>query len=373
MSEPLLSVKNMKKTFQANGGMFSKKKFVHAVNDVSFDIYPGETFSLVGESGCGKSTTGKLIDHLITPDSGEIWFEGKEISKLSEKEMRPLRSDIQMVFQDPYGSLNPRMKVQDLIGEPLLIHTNMSAGERLKKVHELLGTVGLSPSHGERYPHEFSGGMRQRAALIRTLVLEPELLLLDEPFSALDGYLKDILQRDMQNFLKDYKGDMIMVTHSRDEAYKFCSQLTLLNNGKDILTGETRDIFENPQYLEAARLTGCKNFSAVQKMGSHEVYALDWELMLRSEQEVTEDITHVGIRGHWMRPATKAGENTMEVQVEEYIENTFEHQYLFRNKGAAESGTLWWMCQKKNFQETAKDNIPKYLYFPPEHVMLLKK
>ena len=127
MSEPLLSVKNMKKTFQANGGMFSKKKFVHAVNDVSFDIYPGETFSLVGESGCGKSTTGKLIDHLITPDSGEIWFEGKEISKLSEKEMRPLRSDIQMVFQDPYGSLNPRMKVQDLIGEPLLIHTNMSA------------------------------------------------------------------------------------------------------------------------------------------------------------------------------------------------------------------------------------------------------
>ena len=171
MSEPLLSVKNMKKTFQANGGMFSKKKFVHAVNDVSFDIYPGETFSLVGESGCGKSTTGKLIDHLITPDSGEIWFEGKEISKLSEKEMRPLRSDIQMVFQDPYGSLNPRMKVQDLIGEPLLIHTNMSAGERLKKVHELLGTVGLSPSHGERYPHEFSGGQRQRIGIARALTV----------------------------------------------------------------------------------------------------------------------------------------------------------------------------------------------------------
>ena len=186
MSEPLLSVKNMKKTFQANGGMFSKKKFVHAVNDVSFDIYPGETFSLVGESGCGKSTTGKLIDHLITPDSGEIWFEGKEISKLSEKEMRPLRSDIQMVFQDPYGSLNPRMKVQDLIGEPLLIHTNMSAGERLKKVHELLGTVGLSPSHGERYPHEFSGGQRQRIGIARALTVQPKLIIADEPVSALD-------------------------------------------------------------------------------------------------------------------------------------------------------------------------------------------
>ena len=157
MSEALVSVKNISKTFSANKGMFGKKKFVHAVNDVSFDIMPGETFSLVGESGCGKSTTGKLIDHLITPDTGEIWFEGKDISKISDNEMRPLRSDIQMVFQDPYGSLNPRMKVQDLIGEPLLIHTNMTAGERLKKVHELLGVVGLSPSHGERYPHEFSG------------------------------------------------------------------------------------------------------------------------------------------------------------------------------------------------------------------------
>lgn len=163
-----------------------------------------------------------------------------------------------------------------------------------------------------------------------------------------------------------------MVTHSRDEAYKFCSQLTLLNNGKDILTGETRDIFENPQYLEVARLTGCKNFSAVQKMGSHEVYALDWELMLCSEQEVTEDITHVGIRGHWMRPATKAGENTMEVQVEEYIENTFEHQYLFRNKGAAESGTLWWMCQKRIFKRLP-GKYSKVSVFSPEHVMLLKK
>ena len=138
MSEPLVSVKNISKTFAANKGMFSKKKFVHAVNDVSFDIKAGETFSLVGESGCGKSTTGKLIDHLIIPDSGEIWFEGKEISKISQNEMRPLRADIQMVFQDPYGSLNPRMKVQDLIGEPLLIHTKMTAGERLKKYMRVL-------------------------------------------------------------------------------------------------------------------------------------------------------------------------------------------------------------------------------------------
>ena len=177
----------------------------------------------------------------------------------------------------------------------------------------------------------------------------------------------------MQNFLKDYKGDMIMVTHSRDEAYKFCSQLTLLHNGKEILTGETRQICEKPQYLEAAKLTGCKNFSAVQKMGPHQVYALDWELMFHIQEEVSDEITHVGIRGHWMRPDNESGENVMAVQVEEYIENTFEHQYLIRNKEADGSTPLWWMCQKKDFQEKTEDRVPAYLYFPPEHLMLLKK
>lgn len=246
MSEPLLSVKNMKKTFQANGGMFSKKKFVHAVNDVSFDIYPGETFSLVGESGCGKSTTGKLIDHLITPDSGEIWFEGKEISRLSEKEMRPLRSDIQMVFQDPYGSLNPRMKVQDLIGEPLLIHTNMSAGERLKKVHELLGTVGLSPSHGERYPHEFSGGQRQRIGIARALVMEPQLLLCDEPISALDVSIRAQII-NLLNELKVKRNLSIMfIAHDLSVVKYFCDTIAVMYFGDMVELASSDELFKHP-------------------------------------------------------------------------------------------------------------------------------
>lgn len=325
------------------------------------------TMGILGASGSGKSMTLRSIAGIETPDSGRIIINGKTVFDSEAKiNLKPQERRVGYLFQN--YALFPTMTVEKNIacgyrGEKSKL--SQKVADYIKRYH----LEGLE----KHFPSQLSGGQQQRVALARMMIGEPEVILLDEPFSALDGYLKDILQRDMQNFLKDYKGDMIMVTHSRDEAYKFCSQLTLLNNGKDILTGETRDIFENPQYLEAARLTGCKNFSAVQKMGSHEVYALDWELMLRSEQEVTEDITHVGIRGHWMRPATKAGENTMEVQVEEYIENTFEHQYLFRNKGAAESGTLWWMCQKKNFQETAKDNIPKYLYFPPEHVMLLKK
>ena len=248
MSEPLLSVKNMKKTFQANGGMFSKKKFVHAVNDVSFDIYPGETFSLVGESGCGKSTTGKLIDHLITPDSGEIWFEGKEISKLSEKEMRPLRSDIQMVFQDPYGSLNPRMKVQDLIGEPLLIHTNMSAGERLKKVHELLGTVGLSPSHGERYPHEFSGGQRQRIGIARALTVQPKLIIADEPVSALDVSIQAQVLNLLQQLQKDFNLTYLFISHDLSVVRYICDRIMVMYLGNVMEIADKKALYEDAKH-----------------------------------------------------------------------------------------------------------------------------
>ena len=241
MSEALVSVKNISKTFSANKGMFGKKKFVHAVNDVSFDIMPGETFSLVGESGCGKSTTGKLIDHLITPDTGEIWFEGKDISKISDNEMRPLRSDIQMVFQDPYGSLNPRMKVQDLIGEPLLIHTNMTAGERLKKVHELLGVVGLSPSHGERYPHEFSGGQRQRIAIARALYTNPDILILDEATSALDNETETAVMEAIER-LQGHK-TLIIIAH-RLTTVKKCDMIYEIKNGVANAV-DKRKLFEN--------------------------------------------------------------------------------------------------------------------------------
>ena len=201
-------------------------------------------FSLVGESGCGKSTTGKLINHLITPDSGEIWFEGKEISKLSEKEMRPLRSDIQMVFQDPYGSLNPRMKVQDLIGEPLLIHTNMSAGERLKKVHELLGTVGLSPSHGERYPHEFSGGQRQRVSIARAILKNPPILILDEATSALDTESERLVQEALERLMKSRT--TIAIAH----------RLSTIKNADEICVLYEGDIVERGTHDELIALNG---------------------------------------------------------------------------------------------------------------------
>ena len=242
MAEKLLEVKNLRTEFKRD------KTWVTAVNNVSFSIQPGEILGLVGESGCGKSTTGKLIDHLITPDSGEIWFEGKEISRLSEKEMRPLRSDIQMVFQDPYGSLNPRMKVQDLIGEPLLIHTNMSTGERLKKVHELLGTVGLSPSHGERYPHEFSGGQRQRIGIARALTVQPKLIIADEPVSALDVSIQAQVLNLLQQLQKDFNLTYLFISHDLSVVEMISDRIGVMYLGTIVETAPKKELYANPRH-----------------------------------------------------------------------------------------------------------------------------
>jgi len=248
MNAPLVSVKNAVKTFQIKKGMLTSNQLVHAVNYVSFDIMRGETFSLVGESGCGKSTTGRLIDHLLIPDSGEIWFDNKEISKLSEKEMRPLRSDIQMIFQDPYGSLNPRIKVQDLIGEPLLVHTKMSSGERLKKVHELLEIVGLNAMHGERYPHEFSGGQRQRIGIARALTVNPKLIIADEPVSALDVSIQAQVLNLLQKLQKEFHLTYLFISHDLSVVEMISDRIGVMYLGTIVETAPKEELYLNPRH-----------------------------------------------------------------------------------------------------------------------------
>ena len=252
--EKIVSLKNVSKTFPVGKSLLGKPtKFVHAVNNVSFDVFEGETFSIVGESGCGKSTTGRLINHLLTPDSGEIWFMGKEISRISQDAMRPLRKDMQMIFQDPAGSLDPRMRVAELIEEPLLIHTDMSAGERMKVVNELLGIVGLSAKHAKRYPHEFSGGQKQRIGIARALTVNPKLVIADEPISALDVSIQAQVLNLLHRLQEEYKLTYVFISHDLSVVEMISDRIAVMYLGFVVETAPKTQLYANPvhPYTEA--------------------------------------------------------------------------------------------------------------------------
>ena len=238
----LLEVKNLNKTFPV------KKEKLYAVSDVSFSLKKGECLGIVGESGCGKSTVARMIAGIIPVSGGEVLLEGEAYMNLKGSEKRRFRRNIQMVFQDPYGSLNPRMKVQDLIGEPLLIHTNMSAGERLKKVHELLGTVGLSPSHGERYPHEFSGGQRQRIGIARALTVQPKLIIADEPVSALDVSIQAQVLNLLQQLQKDFNLTYLFISHDLSVVEMISDRIGVMYLGTIVETAPKKELYANPRH-----------------------------------------------------------------------------------------------------------------------------
>ena len=252
--EKIVSLKNVSKTFPVGKSLLGKPtKFVHAVNNVSFDVFEGETFSIVGESGCGKSTTGRIINHLLVPDSGEVWFQGKEISKISQDEMRPLRKDMQMIFQDPAGSLNPRMRVSELIEEPLIVHTNMSAEERAKVVGELLGIVGLSSKHAGRYPHEFSGGQKQRIGIARALTVNPKLVIADEPISALDVSIQAQVLNLLHRLQEEYKLTYVFISHDLSVVEMISDRIAVMYLGFVVETAPKTQLYANPvhPYTEA--------------------------------------------------------------------------------------------------------------------------
>lgn len=325
------------------------------------------TMGILGASGSGKSMTLRCIAGIETPDAGRIVVNGETLFD-SEKRInkKPQERRIGYLFQN--YALFPTMTVE----QNLLCGFRGSKRQAREKAAGFLRRYRLTGLE-KLYPAQLSGGQQQRTALARMMMGEPEMILLDEPFSAQDGYLKEIVQRDMQEFLRGYAGNMLLVTHSRDEAFKFCGQLTLLKDGKTLISGEKREIFENPQSVEAARLTGCKNFSAAQKLDDYHIYAPDWGIRLRTKEKVSDNLSAVAVRGHWLRTAAAPGENTMPVQLLEYIENTFEHQFVIKNPAEKASKSLWWMRAKSSFTEDCVRDLPPYLYFPPEHLMLLRE
>jgi oligopeptide/dipeptide ABC transporter ATP-binding protein len=247
MSEVLLRAEHIVKHFAAKRTPFTKgKPVVHAIDDISFEVRRGEVFSLVGESGCGKSTTARILLHLIEPTSGRIWFDGRDITDLRGEELRNIRKGIQMIFQDPYGSLNPRIRVRDIVSEPLRAH-GMARGKELDAmVATLLGDVGLHPSHAGRYPHEFSGGQRQRIGIARALALHPKLVVCDEPISALDVSIQAQVLKLLKDLQKEFDLTYFFITHdlrvvrlmSDTVAVMYLGQI-VERSSKDALFGET--------------------------------------------------------------------------------------------------------------------------------------
>ncbi|WP_201716103.1 ABC transporter ATP-binding protein [Rossellomorea arthrocnemi] len=247
MTEPLLKVENLKKHFPITGGILGRPvSAVKAVDGVSFTVNKGETLGIVGESGCGKSTTGRMLMRLIDPSEGRVTFEDRELTSLSNSEMRKIRREMQMVFQDPFASLNPRHTVEKILEEPLKVHGMGSAKERKERVHELLNIVGLSSYHAKRYPHQFSGGQRQRIGIARALMTKPKLIIADEPVSALDVSIQSQVLNLMQDLQKEFGLTYIFIAHDLGVVRHISDRVGVMYLGKMVELSNSENLYEKP-------------------------------------------------------------------------------------------------------------------------------
>ncbi|HMK68821.1 MAG TPA: ATP-binding cassette domain-containing protein, partial [Stellaceae bacterium] len=246
---PILEVEHLVKHFAVRRGFFGRRiGAVKAVDDIGFAVAPGETLALVGESGCGKSTTGRLVLRLLEPTAGVVRFDGRNIFELAPGEVRGLRRTMQIVFQDPYASLNPRMTVGQIVGEPLRLH-GLAEGAGLKaRVEELLGFVGLSPHHARRYPHEFSGGQRQRIGIARALAVEPKLIVCDEPVSALDVSIQAQIVNLLMALQRDYRVALIFISHNLAIVRHISHRILVVYLGKLMELADREQIYARPRH-----------------------------------------------------------------------------------------------------------------------------
>jgi oligopeptide/dipeptide ABC transporter ATP-binding protein len=254
-TETIVELEHVSKEFPVRQGVFARGRArVHAVEDVTLTVNKGETLGIVGESGCGKSTTARLMLRLIDPTAGTIRFEGQDISKLSHRQLRPMRREMQMIFQDPYASLNPRKTVEQIVGQPFAVHKVTSAREARLRVHELLEVVGLGREHASRYPHEFSGGQRQRIGIARALALNPKLIVCDEPVSALDVSVQAQILNLLRSLQEEFNLTYVFISHDLSVMRQICSRIAVMYLGRVVELAESERIFEQPRHPYTAVL-----------------------------------------------------------------------------------------------------------------------
>ncbi|MBH0162922.1 MULTISPECIES: ABC transporter ATP-binding protein [Fictibacillus] len=248
-TQPLVKVENLKMHFPIKGGLLSKTVGeVKAVDGISFYIKKGETLGLVGESGCGKSTTGRMLLRLLEPTEGKIYFEGEDITKLSSSEMRKKRREMQMVFQDPFASLNPRHTVEKILEEPLIVHGVKDKAERKRRVKELLEVVGLSSWHAKRYPHQFSGGQRQRIGIARALAVNPKLIIADEPVSALDVSIQSQVLNLLQDLQKEFDLTYLFIAHDLGVVRHISDRVGVMYLGHIVELADSEKLYDDPKH-----------------------------------------------------------------------------------------------------------------------------
>ena len=326
--------------------------------EVDFEL-KNRRLGILGPSGCGKSMTLKSIAGIVTPDEGIISLDTDEETLYFDSKrkinLKPQNRNVGYLFQN--YALFPNMTVEENIA------IGLSKDDQGKTVSDMIKRFHLEGLE-KRYPRQLSGGQQQRVALARIMAYGPDVILLDEPFSAMDTFLKEQLRLELVNSLKDFDGFSIMVTHDRDEAFQFCDELIVLDKGKVIAKGDTYEVFENPKKVQVARLTGCKNISKIEIIDDFHLKSLDWGLVLEVSERIPSNITHIGIRAHNFISANEGDVNSFDTKDSTLLEMPFEWEITLANG-------LWWKRDKR-----IRDHefvIPDYLKVDPKDIILLEE
>lgn len=335
-----------------------QKKLKEFDLNVDFELKKG-CLGILGPSGCGKSMTLKSVAGIVNPDNGVISLTTNDETVYYDSNekinLKPQKRNVGYLFQN--YALFPNMTVEENVAIGLPKDYDE---KRLTDMIKRFRLEGLE----KRYPRELSGGQQQRVALARILAYSPDVILLDEPFSAMDTFLKEQLRIELSNILKDFDGFSILVTHNRDEVFQFCDELLILDKGKIIAKGNTHDVFENPKKVQVARLTGCKNISKVEIIDDYHIKSLEWGITFEVVEKISQDITHIGIRAHDFLPAEKDDINSFDTINATKLEIPFEWQITLANG-------LWWKLDKKIHDHEFV--IPDYLKVDPKNIILLEE